>query len=151
MVRFGWGRPSIIDDPLDLDWGYCRPPPDERRGLDPARSTDRRLGLDRTAKIFLRGLPEDIENWASVAGPGLDWPTMDAAYRALEAEGPSRFRIRRWPRETWVATQAAFVDAYFVDRLGALDDHNAADAMGAGGLPFNQDDPGPLEPAAGVI
>ena len=23
MVRFGWGGTSIIDEPLDLDWGYC--------------------------------------------------------------------------------------------------------------------------------
>ncbi len=24
MVRYGWGTPSIIDDPLDLDWAYLR-------------------------------------------------------------------------------------------------------------------------------
>jgi choline dehydrogenase len=140
MVRFGWGGTSIIDEPLDLDWGYCAT----------ATATSGEIPIPRgrliggsgsiNGQIFLRALPEDIENWASIAGPGLDWPTMDAAYRALEAEGPSRFRIRRWPRETWVATQAAFVDACIAAGYGALDDHNAPDAMGAGGLPFNQDD-----------
>jgi choline dehydrogenase len=63
---------------------------------------------------------------------------MDAAYRALEADG--LFRIRRWTPADWVATQAAFVETCVAAGYGAVTDHNAPDAMGAGALPFNQDD-----------
>ena len=55
MVRYGWGDASIIDDPLDLDWAYLRHRhPDERRGLDPARSARRRLGVDQRPDLPAR-------------------------------------------------------------------------------------------------
>ena len=138
MVRYGWGGPSIIDEPLDLDWAY----------LATASATSGEVAVPRgrlvggsgsiNGQIFLRGLPEDIASWVAVAGPVLDWPTMDAAYRALEVD--RLFRVRRWAPDDWAATQAAFVETCVAAGYGTADDHNAPDAMGAGALPFNQDD-----------
>jgi choline dehydrogenase len=138
MVRYGWGGTSIIDEPLNLDWGYCAT----------ATPTSGEIAIPRgrliggsgsiNGQIFLRALPEDIDGWRAVAGPVVDWPTMDAAFRALETD--RLFRIRRWPPADWVATQAAFVETCVASGYGPLGDHNAPDAMGAGGLPFNQDD-----------
>ncbi len=138
VVRYGWGGSSIIDDPGGLDWDY--------RATASAASGEVVLPRGRlvggsgaiNGGIFLRGLPEDIAAWAAVAGPGLDWPTVAAAYNALEADG--LFRIRRWAPAEWVATQAAFVETSVAAGYGATTDHNAPDAMGAGALPFNQHD-----------
>jgi choline dehydrogenase len=138
MVRYGWGTPSILDDPLDLDWTY----------LATATATSGDVSIPRgrlvggsgsiNGQIFLRALPEDIERWCGIAGPAVDWPTMDGAYRALEMDG--LFRVRRWADADWVATQAAFVATCLAAGYGAVGDHNAPDAMGAGALPLNQDD-----------
>ena len=138
MVRYGWGGPSIIEEPLDLDWVY----------LATASASSGEIAVPRgrlvggsgaiNGQIFLRGLPEDMAAWTSVAGPGFEWATMDAAYRRLEED--RLFRIRRWAPDAWAPTQAAFVEACVVAGYGETGDHNAPDAMGAGPLPFNQDD-----------
>ena len=138
MVRYGWGVPSILEEPLDLDWAY----------LATASASSGEIGLPRgrlvggsgaiNGGIFLRGLPEDMATWTAVAGPGFGWSTMDAAYSGLEAD--RLFRVRRWAPEGWAPTQAAFVEACVVAGYGETADHNAPDAMGAGALPFNHDE-----------
>ncbi len=138
MVRDGWGGPSIIDEPLDLDWAY--------RATASATSGEVAVPRGRlvggsgaiNGQIFLRGLPEDMAAWTAIAGPGFEWATMDAAYRSLETD--RLFRVRRWAPDAWAPTQAAFVEACVVAGYGEVGDHNAPDAMGAGALPFNQDD-----------
>ena len=138
MVRFGWGgSSSFADEHSDLDWGY----------LASATAVNGEIKLPRgklvggsgsvNGQIFLRGLPEDIAAWSDIAGNGIDWLTMDAAYRALEAEG--LFRIRRWASSSWVDTQAAFVNSCVAAGYGVATNHNSPYAMGAGPLPFNQD------------
>ena len=138
MVRYGWGGTSIIDEPLDLDWGYCATATPASGEIAIPRG--RLIGGSGSinGQIFLHALPEDIAGWRAVAGPVVDWPTMDAAFRALETDG--LFRIRRWAPTDWAATQAAFVETCIATGYGTVGDHNAPDAMGAGGLPFNQDD-----------
>ena len=138
MVRYGWGTPSILDDPLDLDWTY----------LATATATSGDVSIPRgrlvggsgsiNGQIFLRALPEDIERWCGSPGPrstGRRWTLPTGRSRS-----DGLFRIRRWAPADWVATQAAFVETCVAAGYGAVVDHNAPEAMGAGALPFNQDD-----------
>ena len=78
MVRYGWGGTSIIDEPLDLDWGYCATatPTSGEIAVPRGRLIGGSGSINGT--IFLRALPEDIDGWRAVAGPVVDWPTMDA-------------------------------------------------------------------------
>src|SRR4051794_38512541 len=132
MVRYGWGTPSILDDPLDLDWAYLATATPASGDISIPRG--RLVGGSGSinGQIFLRALRETSARGGESAGPAVDWPTMDAAYRALETDG--LFRIRRWAAGDWVATQAAFVETCVAAGYGAVADHNAPDAIGAGAL-----------------
>ena len=139
MVRYGWGTPSILDDPLDLDWTY----------LATATATSGDVSIPRgrlvggsgsiNGQIFLRALPEDIERWCEHrrAGGRL---ADDGRCLPRARDGRPVPRSGAGPPADWVATQAAFVETCVAAGYGAVGDHNAPDAMGAGALPFNQDD-----------
>ena len=141
MVRFGWGGTSILDEPLDLDWGYLRDRHrDERRDPDPARPAHRRLGLDQRPDLPARparGHRATGRRSRAPAWTGRRWTRRIAPSRPRDrrVSGSGAGRARRGSPRRRPSSDACIAAGY-----GALDDHNAPDAMGAGGLPFNQDD-----------
>jgi choline dehydrogenase len=59
--------------------------------------------------------------------------------------------VFHWPRDRWVATQAAFHEACVAASYGSTDDPNAPDAMGVGAMPLNQRDGTRVTPAVAFL
>ena len=79
MVRYGWGAPSILDNPLDLDWTY----------LAAATATSGDVSIPRgrlvggsgsiNGQIFLWALPRTSSGGA--ASPGSNTSTCGVNFR----------------------------------------------------------------------
>lgn len=98
------------------------------------------------AQIFLRGMPEDYDDWASWGNDEWSFEKLMPYFRRIETdldfsddyhgtEGP--IMCRRWKPEEMLDDQQAFVDA--CQSLGHpyFEDANDPDSTGVGPPPFN--------------
>jgi choline dehydrogenase len=160
VVRLAFGGVAVLDQLATLDWAFeaagsaTGPPIAVPRG--------RLIGGSGSINgtIFLRGTPEDFASWADLVGPEWAWEHILPAYRAIESDpvgadadhgrdGP--IPVFHWPREQWLATQAAFHEACVATGYGTTDDHNAPAAMGVGPMPLNQRDGLRIGPASAFL
>lgn len=99
------------------------------------------------AQIFLRGMPEDYDDWATTFGND-EWsyqkllPYLRRIENDLDFSGDfhgtdGAIRCRRWPRDEWNVDQQAFVDACVALGYPTFDDANDPDSEGVGPPPFN--------------
>jgi choline dehydrogenase len=97
----------------------------------------------------VRGLHDDFDRWAKVAGDEWAWPHMLRALCRLEtdqdfggehhgADGP--VPVVRWPRAELLPVQDAFLAAVTDHGIPWIDDLNAPDASGIGLMPMNRRD-----------
>ena len=97
-------------------------------------------------QIFLRGAPEDFDNWASMGNDRWSFPEVLPYFRKLEtdldirddfhgSQGP--IPVRRHPRETWLPLQAAFHAACLAEGFPEDPDMNNPEASGVGPIPLN--------------
>lgn len=96
--------------------------------------------------IFLRGMPEDYDLWASWGSEEWSWERILPSFRKVESdldfggefhgrEGP--IPVFRFPRADWQPTQQAFHAACLEAGYEAAEDHNHPSSTGVGPLPFN--------------
>ena len=96
------------------------------------------------AQIFLRGVPEDYDDWASWGNDEWDFQKLMPYFRRMEADtdfsddfhgvdGPTI--VRRFKAEQWLPDQRGWYEASreygFVD----CPDHNDPDSTGVGAVP----------------
>ena len=97
-------------------------------------------------QIFLRGAPEDFDNWASMGNDRWSFLEVLPYFRKLEtdldmrddfhgSQGP--IPVRRHPRETWLPLQAAFHAAGLAEGFPADPDMHNPEASGVGPIPLN--------------
>ena len=97
-------------------------------------------------QIFLRGAPEDFDNWASMGNDRWSFLEVLPYFRKLETDldirddfhgshGP--IPVRRHPRETWLPLQAAFHAACLAEGFPEDPDMNNPEASGVGPIPLN--------------
>ena len=97
-------------------------------------------------QIFLRGAPEDFDNWASMGNDRWSFLEVLPYFRKLEtdldirddfhgSQGP--IPVRRHPRETWLPLQAAFHAACLAEGFPEDPDMNNPEASGVGPIPLN--------------
>ena len=97
-------------------------------------------------QIFLRGAPEDFDNWASMGNDRWSFLEVLPYFRKLEtdldirddfhgSQGP--IPVRRHPRETWLPLQAAFYAACLAEGFPEDPDMNNPEASGVGPIPLN--------------
>ena len=97
-------------------------------------------------QVFLRGVPEDYDNWASWGNDEWSFINVLPFFRKLETdtdinddfhgnEGP--IPVRRHKRETWLPAQNAFQEACIAAGYPETYDHNNPDAWGVGPFPMN--------------
>jgi len=97
-------------------------------------------------QVFLRGVPEDYDNWASWGNDEWSFVNVLPFFRKLETdtdinddfhgnEGP--IPVRRHKRETWLPAQNAFHEACIAAGYPETYDHNNPDAWGVGPFPMN--------------
>ena len=97
-------------------------------------------------QVFLRGIPEDYDTWASWGNDQWSFQKVLPYLRKLEndqdyrddfhgSDGP--IIARRFKREEWLAPQVAFYNACRTAGFPDCPDHNHPDAIGVGPTPFN--------------
>jgi len=97
-------------------------------------------------QIFLRGQPEDYDDWASWGNDQWDFEKTLPHFRKLETDttfsddfhgtdGP--IICHRFQPETWLGASKAFYQACLEAGFPDCPDHNAPDTTGVGPLPLN--------------
>jgi choline dehydrogenase len=97
-------------------------------------------------QVFLRGMPEDYDNWASLGNDQWNFEKLLPYFRKLETDtdfhddfhgtdGP--IIARRFKREEWLPAQHAFYAACREAGYPEAEDQNNPDATGVGPTPFN--------------
>ena len=100
-------------------------------------------------QVFLRGSPEDFDNWASWSND--DWAFLKVLpyFRKLESDMDIRddfhgsdgpIPIRRHKRETWLPFQSAFYQACVDAGFPEHPDMNNPETTGVGPVPMNNPD-----------
>jgi choline dehydrogenase len=101
-------------------------------------------------QVFLRGVPEDYDAWASAGNDEWQFERCFDYFRKIErdvdfghephhsADGP--ITVRRFQREEWLADQHAFYAACRAAGFADSPDHNHPHATGVGPTPFNNPD-----------
>jgi choline dehydrogenase len=163
LLETGPDHTNIETLPDDVKWGYGEVATARDRLSSPtrshfvARATDgRSMIVPRgqvtggssavNAQIFLRGAPEDFDDWASWGNDQWSQQELMPFHRRLEGDHDFRgdfhgsdgpIIVRRDPPERWTADQQAWHDA--CRSLGYADspDHNDPDSTGVGPTPFN--------------
>ena len=97
-------------------------------------------------QVFLRGVPEDYDSWASLGNDQWNFQKLLPYFRKLETDtdhsddfhgtdGP--IIAHRFKRETWLPAQVAFYEACRGAGFPDSPDHNHPDSTGVGPTPFN--------------
>ena len=97
-------------------------------------------------QVFLRGVPEDYDSWASWGNDEWSYIKVLPFFRKLEtdtdivddfhgSDGP--IPVRRHKRETWLPVQNAFHQACIDAGYPETFDHNNPDSSGTGPFPMN--------------
>ena len=98
------------------------------------------------AQIFLRGMPEDYDDWASWGNDEWSFQKLMPYFRRIETDADFRddyhgndgpIICRRWKRDEWNADQDAFYQACQALGYATFEDANNPDTTGVGPPPFN--------------
>ena len=98
------------------------------------------------AQIFLRGMPEDYDDWARWGNDEWSFQKLLPYMRRIETDldfsgdfhgNDGAIKCRRWKQDEWNTDQQAFVDACVALGYGTYDDANDPDSEGVGPPPFN--------------
>jgi len=98
------------------------------------------------AQIFLRGVPEDYDAWASWGNDKWSFQELLPYFRKIETDTDFHGDIhgtdgpiiaRRFKEDEWLADQRAFYDACRAAGFPDCPDHNDPDSTGVGPAPFN--------------
>ena len=112
------------------------------------------------SQVFLRGVPEDYDSWASLGNDQWSFHQLLPYFRKLEAdtdfhddfhgsEGP--IIARRFKRHEWLPAQKAFYNACRAAGYADNPDFNDPDGTGVGPLPFNNPNRIRLSTALGYL
>ena len=98
-------------------------------------------------QVFLRGVPEDYDAWASLGNDQWSFQNLLQYFRRIESDtdfGGGDFHnsdgpiiVRRFKPEEWRPDQKAFYDACRAAGFADSPDHNLPDASGVGPCPVN--------------
>ena len=97
-------------------------------------------------QVFLRGVPEDYDIWASWGNDEWSFINVLPFFRKLETDtdisddfhgNEGHITVRRHKRETWMTAQNAFQEACISAGYPETYDHNNPDSWGVGPFPMN--------------
>ena len=145
-------RRSATDAASPYNWGYSgRGAAQQRQPVKVDRGKVIGGSGAINAQIFLRGLPEDYDDWAAQGNDAWSYAQVLPFFRRLEtdldvgddlehhgAEGP--IPVRRLRREDWPPLSGTFHQAALAAGFADVFDMNQPYAAGAGPLPMNNPD-----------
>ena len=144
-IRSGYTTAADIT-PSDHDWKFVGTATDTAEPIQVPRGKITGGSSAVNAQIFLRGVPEDYDAWASSGNDQWSFERLVPYFRKLETDtdfhddfhgtdGP--IIARRFKIEELLKPQVSFVDACRDAGFPYCPDHNSPDATGVGPLPFN--------------
>lgn len=85
FVTMPMGFPVLHDKP-DTDWMYHQEPAANRRAPTASWKGGRLLGGGSSINgmVYVRGQPEDYDDWARLGNPGWDWSDVLPVFKAME-------------------------------------------------------------------
>ena len=165
LLEIGPDYPEIERYPDDLKYGYDQtasavnaphnwsfvgtPTPQQGASMPVPRGKVVGGSSAINGQVFLRGVPEDYDNWAALGNDAWTFAQVLPYFRKSEtdldmqddmhgASGP--IPVRRHKRDTWLPAQAAFYQACLAADFPADTDMNHPDSMGVGPIPMNNPD-----------
>jgi choline dehydrogenase len=148
-LKYGYDQTaSAVDAPHN--WSFVgTPTPQQGTSMPVPRGKVVGGSSAINGQVFLRGVPEDYDNWAALGNDAWTFPKVLSYFRKLETDldirddvhgvdGP--IPVRRHTRETWLPAQAAFSQACLAADFPADPDMNHPDSMGVGPIPMNNPD-----------
>ena len=150
-VKYGYGprRPFPFNPTGENKWSYVARYTDEApaRLVPRGRMTGGSSAIN--AYIFLRGAPEDYDDWAAMGNDEWSFKKLLPYFLRIErdlnfdgdfhgSKGP--IPVNRFSREEMNADQQAFYDACLAHGFPDCPDHNDPDSTGVGPTPLNNVD-----------
>ena len=146
-VKYGYKSTKDIWD-SDHNWQFtARGTADAEIDIPRGKVTGGSSAIN--GQIFLRGMPEDYDNWAEWGNDQWSFQKLVPYFNKLETDttyqdGPGDFHgssgpiiCHRFPRDTWLPGTRAFVDACLDAGFPACEDANAPGSTGVGATPLN--------------
>ena len=148
-LKFGYDQTaSAVDAPHN--WSFVGIPTAEQGASMPVPRGKVVGGSSAiNGQVFLRGVPEDYDNWAAMGNDEWSFVKVLPAFRKQETDldirddfhgfdGP--IPVRRHPRNTWLPAQNAFYEACLAAGFPDDPDMNHPDSAGVGPIPMNNPD-----------
>ncbi len=147
-VRYGYGHGVTARENLASDhrWHFVAKASDRGMPMIVPRGKATGGSSAVNAQIFLRGVPEDYDDWASWGNDEWGYEKLLPFFRRIETDtdfsddfhgGEGPIIIRRYPSEEMLPDQTAWYQACRDNGFADCPDHNDPDSTGVGPCPFN--------------
>jgi choline dehydrogenase len=148
-LKYGYDQTaSAVDAPHN--WSFVGIPTPEQGAAMPV-PRGRVVGGSSAinGQVFLRGVPEDYDNWAAMGNDEWSFRKVLPYFKKAETDTDIRddlhgsngpIPVRRHKPETWLPAQRAFYQVCLAADFPADPDMNHPDSMGVGPIPMNNPD-----------
>ncbi len=147
-VRYGYGHGVTARENLASDhrWHFVAKASDRGTPMIVPRGKATGGSSAVNAQIFLRGVPEDYDDWATWGNDEWSYEKLIPFFRRIESDtdfsddfhgGDGPIIIRRYPSEEMLPDQTAWYQACRDYGFADCPDHNNPDSTGVGPCPFN--------------
>ncbi len=144
-VKFGYATEADIMT-SDHNWQFIGKSTDQAGPMMVPRGKVTGGSSAINGQVFLRGVPEDYDSWASEGNDQWNFQKLIPYFNKVEtdpdfsgdfhgSEGP--IIMHRFKRETWLPAQTAFYAACIDAGYQDCPDHNNPDSEGVGPTPLN--------------
>ena len=144
-VKFGYATEADIMT-SDHNWQFIGKSTDQAGPMMVPRGKVTGGSSAINGQVFLRGVPEDYDSWASEGNDQWNFQNLIPYFNKVEtdpdfsgdfhgSEGP--IIMHRFKPETWLPAQTAFYEACIDAGYQDCPDHNNPDSEGVGPTPLN--------------
>ncbi len=144
-IKFGYA-PTASEMGAPHNWSFMGTATSEQPPINVPRGKVVGGTSAINGQVFLRGVPEDYDNWASWGNHEWSFIKVLPFFRKLETDtdisddfhgndGP--IPVRRHKKEDWLPAQNAFQEACIDQGYPETYDHNNPDSWGVGPFPMN--------------
>ena len=145
-VKFGYATEADVMT-SDHNWQFTGKATDEAPPMMVPRGKVTGGSSAINGQVFLRGVPEDYDTWASFGNDEWAFQKLIPYFRKIETDtdfgnddfhgGDGPIVMHRFKRETWMPAQVAFYRAAMDAGYPDCPDHNHPDSWGVGPTPLN--------------
>ena len=144
-VKYGYASTTDVMT-SDHNWQFTGKATDEAGEIMVPRGKVTGGSSAINGQMFLRGVPEDYDTWASFGNDQWNFQSLIPYFRKMESDTDFRddfhgtdgpIIARRFKPEEWLPAQHAFLNACKDYGFPDSPDHNNPDATGVGPTPYN--------------